>query len=185
MGQDSPKIKEVSLVPLVLLLEWARSPLVCSPVNINQVSKFKEYTPESLGWLVENEFVTRFYRGVGVTKGPGPRRTKIPTQAEIRRAKLAIGNPSLKPSTNRFYKSVLGYGQSKELYKINPKGLPSMFEALFGLPNRVNATDFACTHGLPTVEVKKWFRNLIDSERASTIAVRGKRMIVPRRETER
>jgi hypothetical protein len=182
MGQGSPKEKEA---PLALLLEWLRSPLGNLPIDEHQVAELTGYSSDTLIWLVENEFVTRFYRGVGVTKGPGPRRTKIPTQAEITRAKLAIDNPSLKPSTNRFYKSVLGYGQSKELYKINPKGLPSMFEALFGLPNRVNATDFACTHDLPTVEVKKWFRNLVDSERASIIAVRGKRIIVPRRETER
>ena len=184
MGQDSPKIIEASLVPLALLLEWVRSPLVCSPANINQVSKFKGYTPEALSWLVENEFVVRFHRGKGVLRGPGPPRTKIATQSELNRAKAALKNPNLKPGTIRYYKSVLNIRQPEVLFRVNAKGLPVLFECVFGLPNRVNATEFAKTHQLPTTKVKEWFRDLVSSGRAMVIAVRGKRMIVCRVETE-
>jgi hypothetical protein len=183
MGQDGPKITKAPLAPLALLLEWVRSPLVCSPVNINQVSKLKEYTPDSLSWLVENEFVVRFHRGEGVFR-PGPRRTKVATYPELIRAKLGLKKPNLKPSTYRYYNSVLGIRQPEDLFRVNAKGLPVMFEYVFGLPNRVNATEFAKTHQLPTAKVKEWFRDLVRSGRASIIAVRGKRLIVCRVETE-
>lgn len=183
MGQDSPKIIEASLVPLALLLEWVRSPLANSTLNTNQIGKLKEYTPDSLSWLVENEFVVRFHRGEGVFR-PGPRRTKVATYPELIRAKLGLKKANLKPSTCRYYNSVLGIRQPEVLFRVNAKGLPVMFEGVFGLPNRVNATEFANTHQLPTAKVKEWFRDLVNSERAIIVAVRGKRVIVCRGVTE-
>jgi len=183
MGQDSPKILNSPLAPLALLLEWVRSPLANSTLNTNQIGKLKGYTPDALSWLVENEFVVRLHRGEGVFR-PGPRRTKIATYPELIRAKVALGKPNLKPSTIRYYNSVLGIRQPEDLFRVNAKGLPIMFENVFGLPNRVNATEFACTYGLPTAKVKEWFRDLVGSGRASTVAVRGKRVIICRGVTE-
>jgi hypothetical protein len=186
MGQDGPKIIEASLAhlaPLALLLEWVRSPLADSTLNINQIGKLKGYTPSALNWLVENEYVVKFHRGGGMFR-PGPRRTKMATYPELIRARLGLKKPNLKPSTIRYYNSVLGIRYPEDLFKVNAKGLPAMFEGIFGLPNRVNATEFACTYSLPTAKVKEWFRDLVKSGRASIIAVRGKRMIVCRVETE-
>jgi hypothetical protein len=183
MGQDGPKITEAPLAPLALLLEWVRSPLADSTLNANQIGKFNGYTPCALNWLVENEYVVRFHRGGGMFR-PGPRRTKVATYPELIRARLGLKNPNLKPGTIRYYNSVLGIRQPEYLFRVNAKGLPAMFEGIFGLPHRVNATTFAKTHQLPTVRVKEWFRDLVKSDRASIIVVRGKRLIVCRVETE-
>lgn len=172
MGQCST----LSETSLTLLLSWVRS-AVRSTLTASQIDAMAGYTPRALSWLIENEFVLQLNRGIGPLAKPGPARRRAFSQLEIDRAHRAMLKGNLKPSTMRFYQSVLGIRQPSEYYKINLIALPVLFESLFGLPNMVTATEYASRHELPPPEVKAWFRDLIATDRAEIVTIRGRRLL--------
>lgn len=175
MGQICPT--NLERASLSFLLHWVRSPLADCTLDLSQIAGIDGYGPDRLTWLIENEYITRFHKGVGVSAGPGPKRKKVISAKEKERAKAALKRSNLKPSTIRFYQSVLGIRQPEEYFRVNPKAMPSMLEAIFGLPNRVNATKFAKENGLPPSLAKAWFRDLIGCGRGRIVVVKGVRMI--------
>lgn len=180
MGQTVP---EPNLeIHFRFLLSWLKSPKSSSSLTTKQLPEIEGFTAETIDWLHREGFVSKVSRRRGLFVSPGRKREKVLTAQEVKRAEKALKNRSrLKPSTIRFYESILGRSCASDAYKITLNSLPIMLESIYGVPDRVTATEFAILHDLPTTVIKAWFRDLIETDKAEVIVVRGRRLLIPRR----
>lgn len=170
--------QQLEKISLNFLLNWAQSGQVSGDFSLEDMGKIRNFDPDVIKWLIENEYIVKTNRKICHYYNSGPKRKKSYSKQDIKRAEKALSCPEkLKPSTLRYYRSVLGVWSHGQKYSINPKGLSSLLENKFGLPDRINATEFALKVGLPTKVIKAWFRDLIESGKVKYLIVNGKRIV--------
>lgn len=178
MGQEVPQ--STANIHLCFLISWLSATKSLKGWAVDKLSAIEGYSSESIQWLEKKGYVKRDSRGRGITSHTGPRRSRTYTQEEKDRAIKGLSRgKNLKPSTARFYRSILSEPTQRDVFRINLNCLTYVFESMYGIPNRVTATEFAQTHSLPSAQVKAWFRDLIEADRAEIIVIRGKRVLIP------